>query len=157
MARNCILQVEDDENDVFFLKRVFDQAGIDCPLHTVTDGETAINYLSGVGELADRKAHPLPSLVLLDLKLPGKSGLEVLQWIRQQPELRKLVVVMFSSSALEDDVERAYDFGANSYIEKPLNPSRLREIAQLLKGWWLGYNHFPPIHQEWKDQLARPS
>src|SRR5215510_6004857 len=151
MPTNCILQVEDDENDVFLLKRVFGQAGITCPVHTVTDGETAIDYLRGIGELADRKKHPLPCLVLMDLKLPGKSGLEVLQWIRHQPELKKLVVVMFSSSALDDDVERAYDFGANSYIEKPLNPTRLREIAQLLKGWWLGYNHFPPIHQQFNE------
>src|SRR5262245_9040094 len=151
MSTNCILQVEDDANDIFMLKRVFDQAGITCPLQTVTNGEMAIDYLSGAGEFAQRANYPLPCLVLMDLKLPGKSGLDVLQWIRQQPQLKKLVVVMFSSSAMQADVNRAYELGANSYVQKPPSPNQLREIAQLLKGWWLGYNHFPPILEQWKQ------
>ena len=153
MSTKCILQVEDDEADVFLLRRVFEQAGITSPLQTVADGQMAIDYLSGVGEFADRQKHPVPCLVLMDLNLPRKDGLEVLRWIRQQPNLNKLVVVVFSSSALDRDVERAYELGANSYIQKPPSLDQLREIAQLIKGWWLGYNHFAPVLEPWTAEL----
>ncbi len=145
MDRKCILQVEDEEADVYLLRLVFERAGITSPVQVVTDGQMAIDYLAGVGRFADRKNHPWPCLVLLDLKLPKVSGLEVLEWIAKQPALKKLVVVVFSSSALPGDVERAYALGANSYIQKPSDMKQTVEIAQLLKGWWLGYNHYPPI------------
>jgi CheY-like chemotaxis protein len=145
---NCdsILQVEDEEADIFLLKRVFQKAGISSPIQTVTDGQMAIDYLAGTGAFADREKHPLPCLVLLDLKLPKVSGLEVLTWIRQQLGLKRLVVVVFSSSAQPGDIEQAYEIGANSYIEKSSSMEQTLEIAQLLKGWWLGYNHYAPIH-----------
>jgi CheY-like chemotaxis protein len=130
---------------VFLLKREFEQAGITSPLNVVIDGQMAIDYLSGKAQFADRLKYPLPWLVLSDLKLPKKSGLEVLQWIRQQPHLKKLVVVVFSSSALPQDVDLAYELGANAYIQKSGDPDKLKEIAHLLKGWWLGHNHFAPI------------
>ena len=145
MSPKCILQVEDDQGDVFMLQVVFKRAGISDPVHVVTDGEMAIDYLSGKGPFADREKHPLPCLVLLDLKMPKVSGLEVLAWIRQQPHLKRLVVVLFSSSAMPEDIERAYDLGVNSYIEKPSNLERTQEMAQFLKGWWLGFNHYAPI------------
>jgi CheY-like chemotaxis protein len=94
----------------------------------------AIDYLSGAGPFADRQKHPLPCLVLLDLKFPKLNGLEVLAWIRQQSSLKKLVVVMFSSSSQPADVDRAYELGANSYIQKPAGVEHTLEIAQLLKG-----------------------
>ena len=145
MKTRCILQVEDDENDVLLLRLVFEKAGIECPLRVVGDGQMAIDYLLGAGAYADRERFPLPCLVLLDLNLPMRGGLEVLGWIRQHPILKKLVVVVFSSSALQVDVERAYQLGANSYIAKPRGIEKTLEIAQLLKGWWLGYNQFAPI------------
>jgi CheY-like chemotaxis protein len=154
MTTKTILQVEDDENDVFILSRVFERAGITSPVHVVTDGEMAIEYLSGVGQFADRQKYPLPCLVLTDLKLPKKSGLELLKWIRNEPGLKKLVVVLFSSSALSWDVDLAYELGANAYIQKPADPSQLKEIAQLLKGWWLGYNHFAPIVEPRRTNVA---
>lgn len=141
----CILQVEDEADDIFMLQVVFRRADITCPLHVVTDGQMAIDYLSGVGPYANREEHPLPCLVLLDLKLPRLNGLEVLAWIRQQPNLKNLVIVIFSSSILSEDVERAYELGANSYIQKPSDPSRTLQIAHLLKGWWLGFNQYAPI------------
>jgi len=155
MTEKCILQVEDDDNDVFLLKRVFDQAGISSPLHVVRDGQLAIDYLSGAGGFADRQTHPLPCLVLLDLKLPKKNGLEVLEWVRHQPRLKSLVVVLFSSSALPQEVERAYELGVNSYIQKSSDSNQLREIAQLLKGWWLCYNHFAPIFDSVEGHAVR--
>ena len=130
---------------MFLLRRVFEKAGITSSLHVVTDGQMAIDYLSGTGQFADRQKYPLPCLVLTDLKLPKRSGMEVLQWIRHQPRLKKLVVVLFSSSALPQDVDLAYELGANAYIQKPADPDKLKEIAHLLKGWWLGHNHFAPI------------
>ena len=145
MTTKSILHVEDDENDVFLFRRVFEQTGITSPLHVVTDGEMAINYLSGAGQFADREKYPLPCLVLTDLNLPKRSGLDLLQWIRRDPQLKKMVVVLFSSSALPRDVDQAYELGANAYIQKVADTHQLKEIAHLLKGWWLGHNHFAPI------------
>ena len=145
MKSRCILHVEDDEPYVFLLRLTFERAGITNPLYAVSDGQMAIDYLAGAGAFADRERHPLPCLVLLDLKLPKVGGLEVLKWIREQPELKKLVVVVLSASAQLEDIERAYELGANSYIEKPCALERMQEIAHLLKGWWLGYNHYAPI------------
>lgn len=142
-SKNAILQVEDEEADITLLRYAFRQACIQVPLHSVTDGQMAIDYLSGVGAFADRARHPLPCLILLDLKLPRVSGLEFLAWLRQQPRLKRIVVVLFSSSAQPSDIERAYHFGANSFIQKPPDLEHTREIVQLLKAWWLGYNQFP--------------
>lgn len=157
MENNSILQVEDDEPDVFLLKMVFKRAGITNPVQVVTDGQMAMDYLAGTGDFADREKHPMPCLVLLDLNLPKVGGLEVLEWIRRQPRLKRLVVVVLSSSAESRDIERAYELGANSYIAKPSRMEQTLEIAQLLKGWWLGYNHFAPIdvaHQPFTGEPA---
>src|SRR5215472_14480517 len=144
MSFACILQVEDEANDVFLLQRAFSQAGITNPIQVATDGQMAIDYLSGLGRYADRQKFPLPSLVLLDLKLPRRSGREVLQWIRSQPGLNRLVVIVFTSAQYVGDVSLAYDLGANSFIIKPSDFSKYQEIARLLKGWWLCNNQFPP-------------
>lgn len=148
MKNNCILQVEDDENDVFMLQHVFNKTGIPCPLRVVRDGEEAIHYLSGHGRYADREKFPLPCLVLLDLNLPLRTGFEVLQWIRSNPVFKRLVVVVFSSSELTQDIRQAYDSGANSYVVKPVELGKAVELGQLFKGWWLGYNRFTPIDQK---------
>lgn len=145
MKHNCILQVEDDENDIFMLQRVFSKTGIPCPLRAVRDGQEALDYLSGNGQYSDRASFPLPCLVLLDLKLPLRTGFEVLHWIRQHPDFKTLVVVVFSASELEEDVRRAYQEGANSYVVKPPGFPQAIELGQLFKGWWLSFNHFPPV------------
>ena len=150
MKVKCILHVEDDEAYAFLLQMVFERAGISNPVQVAQDGQMAIDYLAGEGAFADRGKYPLPCLVLLDLKMPKVNGMDVLAWIRRQPHLKKLVVVVLSSSAQPEDVERAYELGANSYIEKPIELERTQEIVNLLKGWWLGYNHFAPI------DVARP-
>ncbi len=141
----CILQVEDDEHDVYFLKYAFNKAGIDNPVQVAQDGERAIEYLSGIGPYADRTANHVPSLVLLDLKLPRKSGLEVLKWIRERPSLRTIVVVVLTSSSDPRDVHRSYELGANSFVVKPVNLDELVEFAGILKAWWLRYNEFAPV------------
>jgi CheY-like chemotaxis protein len=145
MSKNCILQVEDEASDVFLLQRAFRQCGIDNPLHVATDGQMAIDYLAGTNQFADRKRYPLPALILLDLKLPRKSGREVLQWIRAQPAFRRVVVIAFTSAPYIGDVGLAYDLGANSFLIKPTDFTRYLEIARLMKAWWLDHNRFAPI------------
>jgi CheY-like chemotaxis protein len=145
MSNTCILQVEDEAHDVFLLQRAFIQAGIANPVQVATDGQMAIDYLGGLGRFADRGKYPLPGLVLLDLKLPRRSGREVLEWIRSQPGLNRIVVIVFTSGQYVGDVSLAYELGASSFIIKPVNFSQYVEIARLLKGWWLRYNQFPAI------------
>jgi CheY-like chemotaxis protein len=139
-----ILLAEDDENDVILLKRSFDLAEIRNPLYVARDGEEAVTYLSGIGSYSDRKLHPLPSLVILDIKMPKKSGLDVLQWLRSQPVLSCLPVVMLSSSAHHHDIERAYRLGANAFVVKPGTNDERTQLARYIKGFWLQFNR-PPL------------
>ena len=143
-----ILLVEDEENDVFFMKYAFKEVGILNPLQVAQDGQEAIDYLSGRGEYADRARFPLPCLTLLDLKLPRVMGLEVLKWVRAQPGLKTLLVIILTSSRLRPDIERAYELGANAYLVKPSSPPKLREIATGIKQLWLELNHGPPRGRE---------
>jgi CheY-like chemotaxis protein len=138
----ALLLVEDDEHDVFLMRRALKQAEIQNPLYVVSDGEQAVDYLAGNGQFSDRAAFPLPALVFLDLKLPFKSGHEVLSWIRQQSELLGLVVVVLTSSDEPSDVKRAYQLGANSYLVKPPTLGQLRDLAESFKWYWLQYNQF---------------
>ena len=133
MPQKCILHVEDDEDDVLLLSLAFKQAGITTPIQVVADGQQAIDYLARVGPFADREKYPRPSLVLLDLNLPRKNGLEVLDWIRDQPALKDLVVIVFSSWARKNDVEHASKVGAHSYVLKPMDIDQYRKFAKRLK------------------------
>lgn len=142
MSAGCILQVEDEESDVFLLRHAFNKVGISQQLQVVSDGRQAINYLSGDAEFADREKFPLPSLVLLDLKLPDRHGLEILEWMRAQPALKGVVVIALTSSDHHTDIRRAYELGINSYVVKPGDNQKRVDLAQTLKGWWLGWNRF---------------
>ncbi len=138
-----ILLADDDSNDVFFMRRAFEKARLLNPLRVVADGEAAIQYLSGEGEFGNREKFPLPSLLLLDLRMPRKSGFEVLQWVRKQPGLRRLPIVVLTSSRNGPDVNRAYDLGANSYLMKPPGAEALRDMLEGFNGYWLASNHPP--------------
>ena len=140
--------MEDEENDVFFLKNAFKEVGLLNPLQVAQDGQEAMDYLSGRGEYADRARFPLPCLTLLDLKLPRVMGLEVLKWVRAQPALKTLLVIILTSSRLRPDIERAYELGANAYLVKPSSPPELREIATGIKQFWLELNHGPTRGRE---------
>ena len=140
-----VLVVEDNGDDVMLIRRAFGKAGVTAGLEVVTDGDAAVAYLSGAGPYADRQAHPLPDLILLDLKLPKRSGLEVLQWLRDQPSIGRLPVVVLTSSRESMDVSRAYDLGANSYLVKPVEFDGLQAMAQTLNLYWLVLNHGPPL------------
>jgi CheY-like chemotaxis protein len=140
-----ILLVEDSPNDILLIERAVRQASLAATLSVVRDGDAAVEYLSGAGPYADRQQHPLPILVLLDLKLPRRSGLEVLEWQRQQPGLRRLPVAVLTSSNQLSDVNRAYDLGANSYLVKPVAPNAMLDLVKLLGLYWLVVNEKPGL------------
>lgn len=141
----CILLVDDDEDDIILTKRAFERMRVANPLQVANNGEEAIDYLSGKGPFADRAKHPLPTLVLLDVKMPRKGGHEVLEWLKAQPQLRRIPVVMLTSSKDPSDVNRAYDHGVNSYLVKPLSFDGLAEIARTLNLYWIVTNQTPDV------------
>jgi CheY-like chemotaxis protein len=140
-----ILLVEDDPNDQALVRRAFVKAKLTNPLQMVDDGDEAVRYLQGDGGYADRQLHPLPSLILLDLKLPRRSGLDVLEWIRAQPSIRRIPVVVLTSSADSNDIARAYDLGANSYLVKPLAFEGLLELLRTVGLYWMVMNTSPTV------------
>lgn len=142
-----LLLVEDDPNDLLLIQRAFAKARLVNPVRIVRDGEEAINYLAGNGEFADRGRCPLPSLILLDLKLPKKSGLDVLEWMRGRPSLRRIPVIVLTSSRESEDIRKAYELGANSYLVKPLGFDNLLEVIQALRMYWVILNKAPDDSQ----------
>ncbi len=140
-----ILLVEDNPDSVLLIQRAFRRANIPHPIQVVQDGESAILYLTGSDPYADRERYPLPSLVLLDLKIPIKSGHEVLAWLRQQPDLKRLPVVILTSSKELSDINRAYDLGVNSYLVKPVGFDNLLETIKTLHHYWNSFNQSPTV------------
>lgn len=140
-----ILLVEDDYNDVLLIRRAFSKAQIKTPMIEVGDGDEAIAYLNREGKYADVETYPCPLLVLLDLKLPRRSGLEVLEWIRQRPVLKRLLVVVLTSSQENSDLDRAYDLGTNSYLVKPVDFQDFVSLIEIVDTYWLGCNQPPKI------------
>jgi CheY-like chemotaxis protein len=137
-----VLLVEDDTNDVLLVRRAFRKAGLTARIEVVSDGEAAVDYL------ARAQTQGGPGLVLLDLKLPRRPGLEVLGWLRDQPGLRRLPVVVLTSSRESADVNRAYDLGANSFLVKPVGFAELLEMIKALDVYWLQLNQAPEIQPE---------
>jgi CheY-like chemotaxis protein len=137
------LLVEDSVEDVSLLRRAFLKGKILNPLHVVRSGEEAIMYLGGFGPYSNRAEYPLPSLVLLDLKMPGMDGFEVLQWIRREPGIATLRVVVLTGSGATEDVNRAYKLGANSFLIKPADFEKFVEISEALRGYWLWMSEAP--------------
>jgi CheY-like chemotaxis protein len=129
-----VLFVEDDANDVLFLKRAFAQLGSYIPLLVLSDGRAAWDYLVGSGVA---RGPGKPSLILLDLKLPKKSGLEILQSLKEQPELNQVPVLVMSSSSEKADVDGAYALGADFYLVKRIDPEQRHEMASAIHAYWL--------------------
>ncbi len=140
MMKPPILYAEDDENDAFLANLAFKKAEILNPLVVISDGKAAIDYLAGTGQYANRTEYPLPCLVLLDLKMPRVSGLEVLKWIRGQPSFCTMPVLMITSSNLDGDVHRAYLLGANGYLIKPSKTDEMLVVAKGIRDFWLILN-----------------
>jgi CheY-like chemotaxis protein len=138
------LVAEDDANTRILLKRAFLKAGFNFPLLFTKDGVETMAYLKGEGRFANRDEYPYPAILLLDLNMPKMNGHEVLKAMRgAEPPLRRLTVIMFSSSVEEKDVERSYEFGANSYVEKPTEFVELVQTVTCINQYWFGCNFFP--------------
>ena len=140
-----ILLAEDDPNDVLLIQRAFQRNHVANPVQVVRDGEEALAYLSGQAPFADRERHPLPVLMLMDLKMPRKSGLEVLEWVRRQPGLKRLPIIVLTSSNQSPDINRAYELGANSYLVKPAGFDSLLDLVKNLDMYWLILNEKPEL------------
>ncbi len=140
-----ILLVEDSPDDALLIQRAFRKANLANPVQLVRDGEEAVAYLSGATPYEDRGRFPLPVFMLLDLKLPRRSGLEVLAWLRQEPAIRRLPVVVLTSSRESVDVNRAYDLGVNSYLTKPVGFEALIEMVKNVNLYWLVLNEKPEL------------
>ncbi|MBD2431532.1 MULTISPECIES: response regulator [Fischerella] len=143
---NTILLIEDNPTDILLIQRAFRNEELaHISLQIVKDGDTAVSYLSGAGEYGDRTRYPLPSIILLDLKLPRRSGHEVLAWIKQQPELKLLPVIILTSSRQKVDVNQAYELGVNSYLVKPVKFAALSEMIKSFSDYWLRINEPPEL------------
>jgi len=143
-----ILQVDDDPNDVFLLAHAMKKAGVANPIQVATDGKQAIDYLRGAGEFADRDKFPFPCLMLMDLKLPHVMGLDVLKWVREQPGM-VLVVVLLTASAENSDIAAAYALGANGFLVKPPQAHKLVDMVKAIRDFWLLQNTLPrDVHQQ---------
>lgn len=146
MMTQTILLVEDNPADILLIQRAFRQADLShISLQIVRDGDAAVLYLSGEREYLDRERYPLPILILLDLKLPRRSGHEVLEWLRQQPDLKRLPVIMLTSSREILDVNQSYELGVNSYLVKPIGFAALVEMLKTLNLYWLMLNEPPEV------------
>lgn len=145
LAQAVLLLVEDDPNDVLLIQRALNKARIANPVVVVRDGEEAVRYLGGLDPYGDREAHPLPMLVLLDLKLPRRTGFEVLEWVRAQPGLKRLPIVIMTSSRETPDINRAYDLGASSYLVKPGEFQDLMRLVDSLHLYWMVLNEHPSL------------
>src|SRR5438874_6068528 len=141
-----LLLVDDSDNDLVLMRMAFQKAQFNNPLSVVNDGEQAIAYLHGLGTYADRAKSPMPGAVLLDLNMPKKSGFEVLAWARTQPVLKRVPFVILTASMRLEDVERAFDLGASSFLVKP---SALEELVSMIRCLrdWLHINYFPPFNE----------
>jgi CheY-like chemotaxis protein len=143
-ATHTILLVEDNPVDILLMQRAFrNETLANTSLQIVRDGDAAVFYLEGDGEYNDRARYPLPAIILLDLKLPRRSGHEVLGWLKKQPKLKRLPVVILTSSRQAFDVNRAYDLGVNSYLVKPIGFALLLEMMNSLNEYWLNHSELP--------------
>ena len=131
-----VLLVEDDPDIIVLLRQAFLECGLRPPIHEAQDGDSAVAYLAGNPPYDDRSQYPLPTLVMLDLKLPRRDGHEILEWIRAHDEFTQLPVVVLTSSGHDADIERAYACGANSYLVKPPQFGELTAMVRMLSTFW---------------------
>ena len=141
-TRKTILVAEDNPDDVFLLKRAFTQARVNAGVEFVEDGEDVIEYLKSGKRPAPPRRHPFPSLLLLDLKMPRVDGFDVLDWVRRQPGMKRMLIVVLTSSSEPRDVNRAYDLGANSFLCKSTYED-LTGLVRKINEYWLEVNESP--------------
>uniref|UniRef100_C6E959 Response regulator receiver protein n=1 Tax=Geobacter sp. (strain M21) TaxID=443144 RepID=C6E959_GEOSM len=148
-VHHTILLVDSDQDMAHFAMLALQRVGVITPVQLAGTAEEAVDYLKGCGEFQDRENFPLPVLLLLDLKLPGMSGLEFLSWLRLEPVLNRAPVIVLTQPGTESEIERAYELGCNSFLVKPASFNTLLVMMQALVQYWLGLNVSP--------QLASPN
>jgi CheY-like chemotaxis protein len=150
--RRTILLVDDSENDLLLMRAAFKRAGCNNQVLEVHNGEEAIAYLKGEARYSDRDKFPLPTVMLLDLNMPMKNGFDVLAWVRIEPGLKRLAIFILTASLRREDVEHAFDLGANSFLVKPSNLETLSAMMRCLCEW-IQISHFPPLSQASKKHV----
>ena len=144
-TRTLILQIENDADDVFLTQRAFKKAGHINPVASAENGEQGVAYLLGEGRFAVREDYPLPAVILLDWNMPLMSGSEFLRWIRGQETLKRIPVVVLTSSNNEGDMHEAYELGANGFIVKPRSNDAFQAMAAAFVAYWLHWNRSDAI------------
>jgi CheY-like chemotaxis protein len=139
MAQLNILHVEDNEADVFFIKEGFKSSDLKPMLQSVEDGDKALEYLERKGEYQNA---PVPDLILLDLNMPKTDGFTVLEQLKKHPELRRIPVIVFTSSNAPGDIQKSYDLHANSYVLKPIGLDEMMNTISVIEKFWFGLNRF---------------
>ncbi len=140
-----ILLVDDNRMDIELALDAFHEARLINRIETASSGREALDYLFGRGDYGDRKRYPLPNLILLDLKMPGIDGFDVLKQIKTAPLIKRIPVVILTSSREEGDRALSYDIGANSYLVKPVSFSGFIEVIKQIENYWLSLNIGPPL------------
>lgn len=138
-----VLFADDNPDDRFLMSEAWREAGCAHALATVGDGEQVLSYLNGDGAYADRRLHPLPGLIILDIKMPRKSGLETLEWIRGSKAWRNVPVLMLTASTAPSDLEAGYRLCANAFLVKPGTVRELIEMVGAIRGFWLRFAEYP--------------
>jgi CheY-like chemotaxis protein len=154
LVPDTVLLVDDDADAVFLFERAYQRAGITYPFAVAQSADEAIAYLTGEGRYADRATYPMPALILLDIKMPGRTGFEVLQWIRNNSAVSPLRVVMLTGSPYGADVNQAYRLGANSYLTKPTDLDEFRDILGTLCAHWLRHSKPPELTEAASVELG---
>lgn len=142
-SRIVILMADDDADDRLMTRDALEESRVLNDLHFVEDGEELMDYLTRQGKFADPETSPRPGLILLDLNMPKKDGREALKEIKADPELRRIPIVVMTTSKAEEDVFRSYDFGASSFITKPVTFDRLVELMKALGNYWVEFVELP--------------
>jgi CheY-like chemotaxis protein len=146
MINGPVLLVEDDISDFRLIQRAFAKIRPNVPMIRLSHGDEAVAYLAGDAPYENRSLHPFPCVILLDIKLPRRSGFEVLEWIRSQDStLKRVPVIMLTSSNHHVDVNKAYDLGVNSYLVKPSNNSELEQLVSTFREYWVELNQGPTV------------
>lgn len=143
--QSTILIVDDDENDIFFVKRAFTEIDVHCTFHILKNGQEVVHYLEGRSPYESREKFPLPMMILMDLKMPVMDGFEVLAWVRARPGIKVIPTIIFSSSDLPADITRAYELGANSFMTKSITYDGLLLKLQTLSKYWLEHCKHPMV------------
>lgn len=145
-SEKIILLIEDDPADARLIQRALEKALVGVHITRLPNGDDAVAYLAGEAPFDNRNSYPLPAVILLDIKLPRRSGFEVLSWLRSHKDgLHRIPVVMLTSSRHSVDINRAYDLGANSYLTKPDSNDQLTRMLATFDRYWMSYNEHPSL------------